>query len=63
MGKTQELKTLPSVMEMPDGDGLLVRELTEAEREQCLLRMAENLEKRMGYYYMQHPEEKGRPKK
>lgn len=55
MGRSEELKKSGSTLRLSEETILSVEELPEEEWEQYQHQMFKNLEKRMEYYYMQHP--------
>lgn len=51
MGKKDALRSLPSFLEMPDGEELPFDNWSPAEKEKYQKRMMDELEIRLKYYY------------
>ena len=56
MASKNELKALPSMVIMPDGDTIPLDSLTPEEKKTVCDKMCENISKRMSDYYTAHPD-------
>lgn len=54
MGRKEKLKSLPSIVEMSDGEEILFDRWSLPEKEKYQQRMMEELETRLKYYDKQH---------
>lgn len=56
MGKGRELKAIPSLIDLSDGESIRLDQLTLSKKKEYGQQIMEQLEMRLEYYFKQHPQ-------